>query len=88
YTGNRKALPGLTDFSVKWLGHAAFVIKTSSGETFLTDPVFNDFDWPINWLFSLDGGQQREVNVEPTPELIATTDAVLCSHLHYDHFNK
>lgn len=88
YTGNKKDFLGLTDFSVKWLGHATFVIKTSSGETFLTDPVFNDFDWPINWLFSLDGGQQREINVEPTPEVIATTDAVLYSHLHYDHFNK
>lgn len=88
YTGNKKALPGLTDFSVKWLGHAAFVIKTPTGETFLTDPVFNDFDWPINWLFSLDGGEQREMNLETTPELIAGTDAVLYSHLHYDHFNK
>jgi len=59
YTGNKKAFLGGTDFSVKWLGHAAFVIKTSSGETFLTDPVFNDFDWPVNWLFSLVGGEQR-----------------------------
>ncbi|MGM0631375.1 MAG: MBL fold metallo-hydrolase [Pseudomonadota bacterium] len=88
YTGNKKASLGMTDFSVKWLGHAAFVIKTSTGETFLTDPVFDDFDWPINWLFLLDGGEDREMNVEPTPELIATTDAVLYSHLHYDHFNK
>ena len=88
YTGNKKASHGVTDFSVKWLGHAAFVIKTPTGETFLTDPVFNDFDWPINWLFSLDGGEQREVDVEPDPELIDVTDAVLYSHLHYDHFNK
>lgn len=88
YTGNKKAFLGGTDFSVKWLGHAAFVIKTSSGETFLTDPVFNDFDWPVNWLFSLVGGEQRKVNVEPDPELIDATDAVLYSHIHYDHFNK
>ncbi|MGM0430087.1 MAG: MBL fold metallo-hydrolase [Pseudomonadota bacterium] len=88
YTGNKKASHGVTDFSVKWLGHAAFVIKTSTGETVLTDPVFNDFDWPINWLFLLDGGEDREMNVEPDPELIAATDAVLYSHLHYDHFNK
>jgi len=88
YTGNKKAFLGGADFSVKWLGHAAFVIKTSSGETFLTDPVFNDFDWPVNWLFSLVGGEQRKVNVEPDPELIDATDAVLYSHIHYDHFNK
>jgi len=88
YTGNKKSLSEATAFSVKWFGHAAFVIKTSTGEGFLTDPVFSDFDWPINWLFSLDGGKQREIGIEPAPELIDATDAVLYSHVHYDHFNK
>jgi len=88
YTGRKKLSHETTYFSVQWLGHASFVIETSTGETLLTDPVFNDFDWPINWLFSFDGGKQREINLKSSPELIDVTDAVLYSHIHYDHFNK
>lgn len=88
YTGDKKPSNETTEFSVQWLGHAAFVIKTPTGETFLTDPVFNDFDWPINWLFSLDGGDARKITLEPESKLFDATDAVLYSHLHYDHFNK
>ncbi|MCK7460543.1 MBL fold metallo-hydrolase [Idiomarina aminovorans] len=87
YTGNKKSPSEALDFSVKWLGHATFVIKTPAGDSFLTDPVFDEFDWPINWLFSLDG-EQREIDVESAPELIDATDAILYSHVHYDHFNK
>ncbi|GGW74633.1 hypothetical protein GCM10007391_03300 [Alteromonas halophila] len=52
----------------------------------LIDPVSGQFDWPIDWLHALAGGITRQ---EPVwPDSVTDVDAVLYSHLHYDHFNK
>ena len=37
-----------TGFSLRWLGHASFYIKSPEGSTLLLDPVSEQFDWPVN----------------------------------------
>ena len=57
------------------------------GATIITDPVFDEFDWPINWLHAWFNGQYRFIcRIYRLNRCQA--DAVLYSHLHYDHFNK
>ncbi|MDP5143680.1 MBL fold metallo-hydrolase [Rheinheimera baltica] len=87
YTG-AKASPELkTGFSVHWLGHASFSINTPDGQQLLLDPVTGQFDWPVNWAAHLFGTKARPTMPELSPEQLAATDAVLYSHLHYDHFS-
>lgn len=88
FVGDNPNLDLNTGFSIRWLGHASFVITTKDGEQFLVDPVFNQFDWPVNWAFRLTEGFNRHAPVQLTPSEVARTDAVLYSHIHYDHFNK
>lgn len=81
--------PGLeTGFVVKWLGHASFLVTTPDQKQFLFDPVSNDFDRPVNWAFHLIGGHRRQRPHWPDEEQLQSIDAVLYSHLHYDHFSK
>ncbi len=77
-----------TGFSIKWLGHASFILNTASGEQVLIDPVFGQFDWPVNWAFRLSEGFNRNAPAAVSEEKLAQTDAVVYSHIHYDHFNK
>ena len=88
YQGDRPSINLNTGFSIKWLGHASFAVTTDSGEQFLIDPVFGQFDWPVNWAFRLSEGFNRKPASLLTDEELANTDAVLYSHIHYDHFNK
>ncbi|KZN29850.1 hypothetical protein N474_25125 [Pseudoalteromonas luteoviolacea CPMOR-2] len=82
-------LPGSNDFSVRWIGHASFVITTPTNETILIDPVTEQFDWPIDWAFAnLGGGFYRDTPAHITDDELAATQAVVYSHIHYDHFNK
>lgn len=77
-----------TGFNIKWFGHASFAITTESGERFLFDPVTKQFDWPVDLAFDLTGGFYRN---EPTgfeEQDWRKPDAVMYSHIHYDHFNK
>ncbi|WP_246587696.1 MBL fold metallo-hydrolase [Alteromonas lipotrueiana] len=74
-------------FDVTWLGHASFMVTLPDNTTLLFDPVSGQFDWPINWLHALNGGMTR--NLPDWPDSAKSdVDAVLYSHLHYDHFNK
>ena len=77
-----------TGFTFRWLGHASFYIKSPEGSTLLLDPVSEQFDWPVNWAFKLNGGFFRHEPQWPTANEIGDVDAVLYSHIHYDHFNK
>lgn len=77
-----------TGFSVKWLGHASFVLNTASGEQVLIDPVFGQFDWPVNWAFRLTEGFNRNLPAIVNAQALVETNAVVYSHIHYDHFNK
>ena len=57
------AKPSLTwtpAFTVKWLGHASFLLQSPDGQQLLFDPVSGQFDWPVNWAFRLSYGQDRK----------------------------
>lgn len=88
FTGSNPNLDLKTGFTVKWLGHASFKINTANGQQFLFDPVSEQFDWPVNWAFYLSEGFNRKAAVALTPTERKQTDAVMYSHIHYDHFNK
>lgn len=77
-----------TGFDITWHGHASFTIGTQSGETFVFDPVFEQFDWPVNWGFRLMAGFNRQPAKTLSLSTSANADAIMYSHIHYDHFNK
>ncbi|MCL1123033.1 MBL fold metallo-hydrolase [Shewanella surugensis] len=77
-----------TGYKIRWLGHASFLINSPEGTNLLVDPVSEQFDWPVNWAFWLSEGFNRKPPTWPAEAELATTDAVLYSHIHYDHFNK
>ncbi|KZN38529.1 hypothetical protein N480_12815 [Pseudoalteromonas luteoviolacea S2607] len=91
YVGSNPALSveDANAFSIRWLGHASFVITTPTNETILVDPVTKQFDWPIDWAFTnLAGGFYRQLPPRAAKEEMASVQAVVYSHIHYDHFNK
>lgn len=88
FTGVQKPPELKTGFSVRWLGHASFYVQSPDGSSYLFDPVSGQFDWPVNWAFKLSEGFNRTSPSWISDQEIADTDAVLYSHIHYDHFNK
>ncbi|MDP4535607.1 MBL fold metallo-hydrolase [Alkalimonas collagenimarina] len=79
--------PELTSgFLVHWVGHASFLIKSPDGQQLLFDPVMGQFDRPVSWAAHLIG-LRRPVPAGLPQEQLAASDAVLYSHLHYDHFS-
>ena len=56
-----------------WVGHATVVIDVG-GVRLLTDP-----------LLRRHAGTLRRIGASPSPEVWRNPDAVLVSHLHYDH---
>lgn len=88
YQGSNPTIAINSGFRVQWLGHASFRIMTAKGQQLLLDPVFQQFDWPVDWAFYLSEGHHRKPPPQLSPAELAATDAVLYSHLHYDHFNK
>ena len=77
-----------TGYTVRWLGHASFVINTPNGQCVLFDPVKNQFDSPVALGFKLGGGIYRKAGAWPSEQELENIDAVMYSHIHYDHFNK
>lgn len=75
-------------FNVQWLGHAGFIITTQAGQTVLFDPVKEQFDSPVDLAFKLTGGGYRQPGSWPSNNQLNDLDAVMYSHIHYDHFNK
>jgi len=88
YIGPRPELAGDTGFKLTWHGHASFSISTPDGKQLLIDPVSEQFDWPVSWANRLLGSGHRQPPPSLKADLFAKADAVLYSHLHYDHFNK
>ncbi|WP_462165263.1 MBL fold metallo-hydrolase [Pseudoalteromonas xiamenensis] len=88
YIGKQISLVLKTQFTVQWLGHASFLIKTPDEQTWLLDPVSGQFDWPVNWAFVVSGGRNRNTPNWPTAAKLEAVNAVFYSHIHYDHFNK
>ena len=75
-------------FTVRWLGHAGFHITSADGTSVLFDPVSKQFDWPVNWAFRLAAGFNRKPGAWLNENALEQLDAVMYSHIHYDHFNK
>jgi N-acyl-phosphatidylethanolamine-hydrolysing phospholipase D len=70
-------VPALT-----WIGHATFLLQTSSGLNILTDPVFEERASPVPFA-----GPRRH---QPPGLAIADLphiDAILLTHSHYDHLS-
>lgn len=88
YTGPQSTTELQSGFEIQWLGHASFSIKSSDGSLVLLDPVSRQFDWPVNWAFQLTGGVKRSEPAWLSEQTLKSVDAVLYSHIHYDHFNK
>ncbi|PCK31712.1 MBL fold metallo-hydrolase [Pseudoalteromonas piscicida] len=88
FIGNNPVLALDTGFTIQWLGHASFKINTPDNQQLLFDPVSAQFDWPVNWAFRLFEGYNRNPPAALSQAELAQTDAVLYSHIHYDHFNK
>ena len=88
FIGDNKSPDLDTGITIRWLGHASFHINMPNGKSLLLDPVSQQFDWPVNWAFRLNSGFNRKEPIWPEKKIIADVDAVLYSHIHYDHFNK
>ncbi|MEI5639291.1 MULTISPECIES: MBL fold metallo-hydrolase [unclassified Pseudoalteromonas] len=88
FVGNNPSLELDTGFTIQWLGHAYFKINTADGQQFLFDPVFEQFDWPVNWAFYLADSFNRQPATPLSEAELKQTTAVMYSHIHYDHFNK
>ena len=87
YTGPQQIPQLNTGFSLQWLGHASFVVHSGDGQQILLDPVLGQFDWPVSWAQHFAGIIKRPYLPSISPQQLAETDAVLYSHLHYDHFS-
>lgn len=88
YIGNNTTVELNTGFIIRWLGHASFHLESPDGSSILLDPVSEQFDWPVDWAFRLAAGFFRTEPKWLTDQEITDVDAVLYSHIHYDHFNK
>ena len=77
-----------TGFRLRWLGHAGFMIRTPNGQQVLLDPVKEQFDSPVDLAFRLASGFYRQPGDWLTDSELKNLDAVMYSHIHYDHFNK
>ncbi|WP_372762701.1 MBL fold metallo-hydrolase [Pseudoalteromonas sp.] len=88
YTGTQPTPQLNTHFTVRWLGHAGFIIKSPNGQQLLFDPVKAQFDSPVDLAFRLTAGFYRQPGDWLSTHELKNIDAVMYSHLHYDHFNK
>ena len=79
-----KFLPSRETSSLRatWLGHACYFVEFPGGFRVLFDPVFSERCSPFSWL-----GPKRYTKVPCQIEDIATIDAVIISHNHYDHMD-
>jgi len=77
-----------TGYTVRWLGHAGFMIRTPNGEQIVFDPVKEQYDSPVDLAFRLASGFYRQPGDWLTKSELKNLDAVMYSHIHYDHFNK
>jgi N-acyl-phosphatidylethanolamine-hydrolysing phospholipase D len=68
--------------AVTWIGHIT-VLAQIGGLNILTDPVFSDRCFPVQWA-----GPQRQTPPGLTLAQLPHIDVVLLSHNHYDHMDE
>lgn len=74
---------------ITWLGHASFLIQDGNGNSFLTDPVFGEFDGMVGTVGTMLFDELKRLGPPPVePKALSFVDSVLISHDHYDHFSN
>ncbi len=68
--------------AMTWIGHIT-VLAQMGGLNILTDPVFSDRCFPVQWA-----GPKRQTPPGLTLEQLPPIDVVLLSHNHYDHMDE
>jgi len=71
-----------TDFTATWIGHSTVLLQFG-GINVLTDPVFSQRAFPVQWL-----GPRRVMDPALSIDALPPLDVVLLSHSHYDHLDK
>jgi L-ascorbate metabolism protein UlaG (beta-lactamase superfamily) len=70
------------DFAATWIGHSTVLLQFG-GTNVLTDPVFSQRAFPVQWL-----GPRRVMDPAQPIDALPPLDVVLLSHNHYDHLDK
>jgi N-acyl-phosphatidylethanolamine-hydrolysing phospholipase D len=65
-----------------WLGHSTVLLQIG-GLNILTDPVFSERAFPVQWA-----GPRRVMAPPLSLEELPPLDLILLSHSHYDHLDK
>lgn len=73
---------GVTDFAATWIGHATVLLQYG-GLNVLTDPVFSQRAFPVQWI-----GPRRVMDPALQLDALPPLDIVLLSHSHYDHLDR
>jgi N-acyl-phosphatidylethanolamine-hydrolysing phospholipase D len=73
---------GPSDLRATWIGHSTVLLQMG-GINLLTDPVFSDRAFPVQWL-----GPRRVMDPGLALERLPPLDAILLSHNHYDHLDR
>jgi N-acyl-phosphatidylethanolamine-hydrolysing phospholipase D len=68
--------------AVTWIGHITVLAQTG-GLNILTDPVFSDRCFPVQWA-----GPKRQTPPGLQLDQLPHIDVVLLSHNHYDHMDE
>lgn len=68
--------------AMTWIGHIT-VLAQMGGLNILTDPVFSDRCFPVQWA-----GPKRQTPPGLTLNQLPHIDVVLLSHNHYDHMDE
>jgi N-acyl-phosphatidylethanolamine-hydrolysing phospholipase D len=71
-----------SDFTATWIGHSTVLLQFG-GINVLTDPVFSQRAFPVQWL-----GPRRVMDPALSIDALPPLDVVLLSHSHYDHLDK
>jgi N-acyl-phosphatidylethanolamine-hydrolysing phospholipase D len=70
------------DFAATWIGHSTVLLQFG-GLNVLTDPVFSERAFPVQWL-----GPRRVMDPGLPINALPPLDVVVLSHNHYDHLDK
>jgi N-acyl-phosphatidylethanolamine-hydrolysing phospholipase D len=65
-----------------WIGHATVLLQIG-GLNVLTDPVFSERAFPVQWM-----GPRRLMEPALAIDALPPLDVVLLSHSHYDHLDR
>jgi N-acyl-phosphatidylethanolamine-hydrolysing phospholipase D len=72
---------GPDDLLATWIGHSTVLLQLG-GLNLLTDPVFSERAFPVQWL-----GPRRLMEPGLPLDALPPLDLVLVSHTHYDHLD-